>query len=1135
VKFERRYSSPNVPFGGVEFVARDSRIVTPGGAVIFEHVGLLAPKQWSQTAVDTLAQKYFRKAGVPSDALPPAAPLDGVPRWLQPKSPTTTATFGGETDARQVFTRLAGAWTYEAFRVGYFDSEQDARVFFDEICAMLALQAFAPNSPQWFNTGLWWAYGITAEGQELFKVKNGPAGAMSNAVTGRGRPDEATLSDVAQISESYRHPMSYACFIQDVQDKLVGSGGIMDLAHREATVFKHGGGSGSNFSNIRGENEPLTAGGKSSGLMSWLGGYDRFAGAIKSGGTTRRAAKMLILDCDHPDIFDFVGWKVHEEDKVAMLAAGSILVGNHANGILNAAKDNADINANPKLRKLAGKALREGVPGPYVRRLLGLAAEGVTHVEVPVYGCDWQGEAYRTVSGQNGNNTVRFTDEFMSKCDTDEPHALVWRTEREKAKREGRKPKPCRVVPHRELWNAVCDAAWKSADPGANFAGTVNEWHVCPEDGEIRATNPCSEFVYLDDNGCNLASLNFGVFYVGGSFDAAGFRHAARIVTTVLDITVSMSSFPSPAIAKNSHNHRTLGLGYCNVGGVLMRAGVPYDSDEGREICAALTCLMHSQALVTSAEIAGELGTFPRYHANRQHALRVVKNHAALAHPHGGLEAEGVTKDHHKLDMRKLPKAWHAVAIEARKLAFQAVDDVERCGLRNAQVTNIAPTGTIGLLMDADTTGIEPDFALVKFKTLAGGGYFRLVNQAVGEGLLALGYTESQATEIIHYMGGRGTFDGCPHADKLAAKLTPAQISEASAKLAGCANVAYLLVGPDRKSEFEKALTAAELKAVNLYVCGAGGIEGAPHLKPEHLPVFDCANPYDSGKRAIRWQGHVLMMCAAQSWISGGISKTINMPRDTTRAEIGEAYKLTWTKGGKCIALYRDDSKLSQPLSAGDASLSAAMEDAPDEIRTAERIVTKVISGRRPLPDRRGGYTQKSRVGGQKLYLRTGEYEGGELGEIFIDIHKEGAAFRSMMNCFCIAISVGLQHGVPLDEFVDKFTFVSFEPSGVVQNHKRIKNAKSVVDFVFRELAITYLGRDDLAHLPPEAETDKPGSAHVKQASANRATPAAIDERAKARAGGYTGNLCPSCGSNRMKQTGKCETCEVCKESNGCS
>lgn len=1140
--FNRRYSLEGVPFGGVEFALRDSVIKTPAGATIFEHRSLIAPAQWSQAAVDVLAQKYFRKAGVPSNTATRAETgTDAAcPLWLRPRVADEAASFGRETDARQVFERLAGAWTYEAWLGGYFgepgkDAERSALIFFDEICALLALQAFAPNSPQWFNTGLWWAYGIESRGQELFKVH--PALAA-------GRAEEATLDDVREVGTAYRHPMSYACFIQGVEDKLVGDASILDLAEREAKVFKFGGGCGSNFSALRAEGEPLTAGGKSSGLMSWLGGYDKFAGAIKSGGTTRRAAKMIILNEDHPDIFDYVEWKVREEDKVAMLAAGSILLGNHANAILAAAKGDTDPNTNKKLGRAVGKALREGVPGPYVRRLLGLAAEGVTKADLPVYGVDWQSEAYRTVSGQNANNTVRFSDRFLSSVnDPNAPHALYWRTELEKAKLEGREPKPCRVVKAAELWRAVCEAAWKSADPGANYKDTINDWDVTPAEGEIHATNPCSEFIYKDDNGCNLASLNFGAFLSpSGDFDAEGFAHAARIVTTVLDVTVNMSAFPSARIAMNSHNHRTLGAGYANLGGVLMRSAVPYDSPAGREICAALTCLLHSVALCTSAEIAGELGAFPVYDRNKAAALRVVRNHAILAGAISGPPL-GLSKYHHRLDIEKLPAAWQRVGAIARQFAYRSVLAAEENGLRNAQVTNVAPTGTIGIVMDCDTTGIEPDFALVKFKTLAGGGYFKLVNQAVPEALRKLGYTAEQAAEIVAYIGGRGTFDGCPHAEKL-----PAQISEFVPMLGSCVDLRHL------SDIFEKSLTTAELRAANDYVCGTGTIEGAPHLRDEHLPVFDCANSCGRGVRSLAWRAHVLMMSAAQSWISGGISKTINLPKTATLAEISAAYLLAWEMGVKCIALYRDDSKLSQPLSAGDNSL-LSFADSVEEAKTAERVITKIVTTRRVMPNRRAGYTQKVRVGAHKLYLRTGEYENGELGEIFVDLHKEGAAFRSMMGCFCIAVSLGLQHGVPLDEFVDKFTFQRFEPNGPVQHHDRIKNATSIVDYIFRELAITYLGREDLAHVKAEdmpaaldaassagdeaadlraaAPTNRPRSEKVKVSGPMRAE--IVNRRDNAKARGYTGNFCAHCGSDRMTRAGSCERCDSCGETSGCS
>lgn len=1140
-------------YGGVQFVPRDSVLRSAGGSLLFEMRGFMAPAHWSQNAVDILAQKYFRKAGVPKDRIKTANDREPLPpEWLRRSipDPKSKQLLGGETDARQVFDRIAGAWTYHAWQEGYFGAaestsdlsgdrrEESARVYYDEIRAMLALQVCAPNSPQWFNTGLYWAYGIDSAGSELFKVPSDIAIA---------KPEDA-----CPVLSAYANPMSFACFIQGVEDKLVGPRSILDLAAREALVFKFGGGSGSNFSAIRGEGEPLTAGGRSSGLMSFLKGNDAFAGAIKSGGTTRRAAKMVILDDDHPDIFDFVTWKVREEDKVAMLAAGSELLRRHTIAINGAAAEGSDPAKNSELGAAVGAALNDGVPAPFVRRLLAAIKEGDYLMPNAPIGVDWQSVAYQTVSGQNSNNTVRVRNKFLVAATSQGSHSLYWRTERVRAKLERREPKACRTIQAEELWRAITRAAWHSADPGINFADTVNEWDTCPNEEEIDATNPCSEFVFKKDTGCNLASLNLVTFI---EYDKTGnpyfnvdkFKHAVRLLTVALDVTVSMSAYPSAEIAAGAHNYRTLGLGYANLGGLIMRFGVGYGTEEGRGICAAVTALMHSVALTTGAELAKELGAFPKFANNRDGFLKVVKNHATLA-GYGsavGAKLDGPTRDHYRLKPSAVDPRFRDVAEAASKAAVQALYDVEKHGCRNAQSTNIAPTGTIGILMDCDTTGIEPDFALVKVKSLAGGGYFRIVNQSVPCALRAMGFSAETIKKTVEYIAGSKTFAGCPHASKIG--LTAAQATELEPQLAGCFDLQYLNSPsyPDG-IPWEKWLTPAELEELSRYVLGAGTIEGCPHVPSSFWYVFDCANRCGTGTRSLSLESHVRMMAAAQSWISGGISKTINLPSSATVEDIARAYLLAWELGVKCVAVYRDDSKLSQPLTSSDTGLLAFARAArtPEQATAAKIVYEAVKSGRMPLPDRRRGVTQKARIGAHKLYLRTGEYDDGTLGEIFVDLHKEGAAFRSLMNCFCIAVSLGLQRGVPLADFVDKFTFQRFEPNGTVQNHSRIKRATSIVDFIFRDLGITYLGRDDLAHVPA---ADMPDSLVGKDEEGDAIADTAAElnanlqplPRSKASGGtaadGYTGNFCPKCHSARMKRTGSCECCQVCGETTGCA
>ncbi len=1105
MKIERRFTRAGQDaYAGIAFARTTSEIRNPDGTIVFRNDQVEVPEGWSQVASDVLAQKYFRKAGVPARLR--RVKEKGVPDFLWrsvadekaladlPAGERST----GETSGRQVFDRLAGAWAYWGWKGGYFTAEADARAYYDEMRFMLAEQMAAPNSPQWFNTGLHWAYGIDGPSQGHFYVDH--------------RTGELVKSESA-----YEHPQPHACFIQSVSDDLVNEGGIMDLWVREARLFKYGSGTGTNFSSLRGEGERLSGGGKSSGLMGFLKIGDRAAGAIKSGGTTRRAAKMVICDMDHPDIEAFINWKVIEEQKVASLVAGSKAHEKQLNEIFAAIRawdgsneDAVDPARNAGLKAAIRGAKKAMIPETYVKRVLDYAKQGYGSIEFPTYDTDWDSEAYASVSGQNSNNSVRVTDAFLRAVKDDADWELIRRTDGKIAK----------TVKARDLWAQVGHAAWACADPGIQFHDTVNAWHTCPADGPIRGSNPCSEYMFLDDTACNLASMNLLTFYRAGRFDAEAYVHATRLWTVTLEISVLMAQFPSREIARRSYDFRTLGLGYANIGGLLMSMGLGYDSDEGRALCGALSAIMTGVSYATSAEMAGELGAFPGYAKNAGHMLRVIRNHRAAAHGKtDGYEALAVTPV--PLDHANCPD--QALVALAKSSWDEALALGEKNGFRNAQATVIAPTGTIGLVMDCDTTGIEPDFALVKFKKLAGGGYFKIINRSVPAALETLGYASAQIEEIVAHAVGHASLGNAPfinHTALVGHGFGPAEIDRIEAALPSAFDIRFVfnqwtlgekfcrealgipeekLADPSFDLLRHLGFTRAQIEAANDHVCGTMTLEGAPHLKSEHYPVFDCANPCGkTGKRFLSVESHITMMAAAQSFISGAISKTINMPNNATIEETLAAYELSWSLGVKANALYRDGSKLSQPLAAALveddeeaeeilASGSAQEKAAVLAEKIIERVVVKefVRSHREKLPERRKGYTQKALIGGHKVYLRTGEYRDGTLGEIFIDMHKEGAGFRAMMNNFAIAVSVGLQYGVPLEEFVEAFTFTKFEPAGMVQGNDSIKNATSILDYIFRELAVSYLDRTDLAHVKPQgaAFDDLGGGSNEGQAN----------------------------------------------------
>jgi len=1103
MQIERNFTAANQDaYAALAFTTTVSEIRNPDGKIVFRNDAVEVPEGWSQVASDVIAQKYFRKAGVPARLKKVAE--KGVPDFLWRSVPDEKALkdlpedqrFGGENSARQVFDRLAGAWAYWGWKGGYFTTEADAQAYFDEMRFMLAAQMAAPNSPQWFNTGLHWAYGIDGPSQGHFYV-------------------DPFTHKLVKSKSSYEHPQPHACFIQSVSDDLVNDGGIMDLWVREARLFKYGSGTGTNFSSLRGEGESLSGGGKSSGLMGFLKIGDRAAGAIKSGGTTRRAAKMVICDVDHPDVEQFINWKVIEEQKVASLVAGSKAHELRLNDIFTAIREwdgsseaAVDPSLNPGLKSAIRAAKKALIPDTYTNRILQYAKQGYTSIEFPTYDTDWDSEAYTTVSGQNSNNSVRVTDAFLKAVKDDADWALIRRTDGKTAK----------TIKARDLWDQVGHAAWACADPGIQFHDTVNAWHTCPADGAIRGSNPCSEYMFLDDTACNLASMNLLTFYKDGQFDAAAYMHASRLWTITLEISVMMAQFPSREIAQRSYEYRTLGLGYANIGGLLMNMGFGYDSAEGRALCGALTAIMTGVSYATSAEMAAELGAFPGYAKNADAMLRVIRNHRRAAH--GLTDYEDVNVAPVTLDAANVPDAT-LVAL-ARSTWDEALALGEQHGYRNAQATVIAPTGTIGLVMDCDTTGIEPDFALVKFKKLAGGGYFKIINQSVPAALAKLGYSPAQIAEIEAYAVGHGSLGQAPGINQTALighGFGEAEIKKVEAALATAFDIRFVFnqwtLGADFCHEAlgipqaklndpsfdllrHLGFTKAQVEAANDHIVGTMTLEGAPHLKPEHYSVFDCANPCGKkGQRFLSVDSHIYMMAAAQSFISGAISKTINMPNSASIEETLAAYELSHSLGIKANALYRDGSKLSQPLAAAliedDDDAAEIMESGSLQEKAAviaEKIVEKVIikevaRGREKLPERRKGYTQKAIVGGHKVYLRTGEYNDGSLGEIFIDMHKEGAGFRAMMNNFAIAVSVGLQYGVPLEEFVDAFTFTRFEPAGMVQGNDSIKNATSILDYIFRELAVSYLDRTDLAHVKPTGAAFDDLGAGVKEGQQN--------------------------------------------------
>lgn len=1054
-------------FSEVRYELRSSQITNPDGSVVFEMKGAEIPETWSQLATDIAVSKYFRKAGLFGDKE------------------------RGERSVKELVYRIAHTLREAGENFGgYFATPADAEVFEAELTHLLLHQKAAFNSPVWFNCGLYQRYGIAGSGGSFF-----------------WNPSTQTIEET---QNAYEHPQCSACFIQSVSDDLMG---IYDLVKTEARLFKYGSGTGSNFSKLRGRQEKLSGGGTSSGLMSFLEVLDRAAGATKSGGTTRRAAKMVCLDMDHPEILDFVTWKVKEEKKAkALIAAG--------------------------------------------------------------YSSDFNGEAYHTISGQNSNNSIRVTDEFMKALETDD----VWKT---RARTTGETVETYRA---RDLWRKIAESAWACADPGVQYDTTINDWHTCANTDRIHASNPCSEYMFLDDSACNLSSINLAKFVDdSGKFDIEGYRQAIRVLITAQEILVDFSSYPTARIAKNSHDYRPLGLGYANLGTVLMRLGIPYDSNEGRTWCAALTAILCGHGYRTSAEIASSKAPFVGFEKNRDAMLRVIGKHREVAYQIGEAGGPGLSgaADTHALGQfpTKLIQA-------AREDWDDALELGELYGYRNAQATVLAPTGTIGLLMDCDTTGIEPDFALVKFKKLAGGGYFKIVNQSLPAALKHLGYSQAQITDIVAYVMGTNTFVGAPHLSRrhlLERGLTDEEIKKAEAALPGVFDVGSALspwvLGVETYQRlgiadeiFNKpgfnilmywGFTRAQIDELEESILGRLTIEGAPHLDAAHLPIFDCANRCGrNGKRYLLPMAHVRMMAAAQPFLSGAISKTVNLPNEATVEDIEQIYFEGWRLGLKAVALYRDGCKSSQPLSTSNTDHQDVTSAATADNSVPSLPLRKAIDGETPptsvrhrLPKKRRGFTQEARIGGHKVFLRTGEYRDGSLGEIFIDMHKEGAAFRSLMNCFAISVSMGLQHGVPIASYVEQFTFTRFEPQGPVEGHPNIKFATSIIDYVFRLLGVEYLNRYDLAHVPPvevQEEMSNPTdhAAHFTVDPSQRSSiPPAHSTASKADGADVEGGnvlsqhlgemmgdapMCDVCGHITVRN-GACYKCLNCGNSMGCS
>lgn len=1020
LRIERVFTKNINPFESVKWVKRDCEIRNPDGSIVFKMKDVEVPDFWSQVATDILAQKYFKRKGVPQ--------YDEKGNQLFDKDGKPL--LGSEKSLKQVVHRLAGCWTYWGEKYGYFASKEDAKAFYDEIAYMLIHQIASPNSPQWFNTGIHFAYGIEGPKSGHFYI-------------------DPESGEVKESQNSYEHPQAHACFIQSIKDDLLDKGGIMDLWLREARVFKFGSGTGTNFSNLRAKGEPLSHGGTSSGVMSFLRIGDATAASIKSGGITRRAAKMVILNIDHPEIEDFIDWKVKEEKKLEILVKS---------GLYKKEMESAD----------------------------------------------------EAIFGYQSNNSVRVNNEFMKAVLEDKDWDLI-------ARLDGR---TIRRVKARYLWDKIAFAAWSCADPGLQFDTTINEWHTCLNSGRINASNPCSEYMFLDDTACNLASINLAKFYNDekGIFDVERFKHAVKLWTIVLEITVLMAQYPSEEIAKRSYEFRTLGLGYTNLGSLLMRMGIPYDSEEARNIAAAITSIMTATSYSTSAELASFLGPFPKFEENRETMLRVVRNHRRAAYNAEDSDFEDLEIIPQKIDPNYCPKyLWEASIKEWDR----ALELGERYGYRNAQVTCIAPTGTISLVMDCDTTGIEPDYSLVKLKKLAGGGYLKIVNNTIRQALRNLGYDENQVEEILKYVLGSNSFENAPFINTkklLDLGFTEEEIKRMESYLPSAFDLSFVFnpnvigkealkrlgIEDDSNINLLKRLgfSDEEIERANEFICGAQTIEGAPHLKEEHYPIFDCANKCGKkGRRYIDYMAHVKMIAKIQPFISGSISKTVNMPEDATIEDVKRVYMEAWKLGLKSISIYRDKSKVVQSLYS--------------QVSNEERIE------RRRMPLERRSITHKFKVGNLEGYITVGLFEDNKPGEIFVKVAKEGSTIAGLMDAFSIVTSIALQYGVPLKVLAEKFINTRFEPSGWT-NNPQIQIAQSIVDYIFKWLSYKFLSKEDLKELglgPGIQKIIKEFTLPKKDFKEERS----LDSPP-----------CPECG-NLMIRSGTCFVCVNCGTTSGCS
>ncbi len=911
--FTAKLESGASPYSQVNWELRTATIGNDKGSVIFEQRDIEVPAEWSQTATNIVASKYFHgRIGSPDR----------------------------ESSVAQLVHRVVDTIADWGLSSNYFKSKEDGENFRNELAHLMLAQKACFNSPVWFNVGV-----RESRGYGFYF-------------------DEATQV-AKKLMPGENHPQCSACFINSVGDTLES---ILDLAKTEGMLFKWGSGTGTNLSAIREEDAHLWGGGRASGPLSFMKGFDAFAGVIKSGGKTRRAAKMVILNSDHPDIESFIWCKAREEKK--------------AHTLIDAGYDSS-----------------------------------------------LDGEAYGSIFFQNANNSVRATDEFMEAVTED----AEWWT---KSVVNGQ---PVNRYKAREIMRQIADATHQCGDPGMQFDTTINRWHTSKKAARINASNPCSEYMFLDDSACNLASLNLMKF-VGpdGTFDVEAFRHAVDTVILAQEILVDNASYPTEKIARNSHDFRPLGLGYANLGAMLMSLGLPYDSDKGRDFAAAITAIMCGQAYLTSARIAGAVGPCPGYGENVEAFLEVIRMHRNAVN---GIES------------KRVPGPMFKAAEECWRQAFEAGS---KDGFRNAQVTVLAPTGTIGFMMDCDTTGIEPDLALVKYKKLVGGGVIKIVNNTVPQALIKLGYTAEQAEQIVAHIDATGT------------------------------------------------------------------IEGAPNLKPEHLPVFDCSFRPQNGSRSIHFMGHVRMMAAAQPFISGAISKTINMPEESTVEDIMEAYTESWRLGLKAVAIYRDGSKRVQPLSSGTGKGEKKGLAAPATLAAVPQTIEKIVYRpvRRKLPDERHSLTHKFSIGGHEGYITVGLYEDGTPGEVFISMAKEGSTISGLMDTLATSISYGLQYGVPLKFFVDKFSHVRFEPSGWTGN-QQVPYAKSIIDYIFRWLGARFLG---ITEANEAGDTMK-----LRPTVADPQTALPFDASAVSDA-----PLCSECGS-MMTRNGSCYKCENCGGTSGCS